>query len=71
MMILVSPTCGMVLIQNAMNWRSRKGCATATLVRLDVEILSQAEMRARQPFLSERFIASTYSPMDAQADPSQ
>jgi sarcosine oxidase subunit beta len=36
---------------------------------LDVEILDRPDMLKRQPFLADRFIASTYSPMDSQADP--
>jgi len=36
---------------------------------LDVEILTKAAMRKKQPFLHDRFIASTYSSMDSQAYP--
>lgn len=36
---------------------------------LDVEILDKKQMLRRQPLLSERYIASTYSPLDSQADP--
>lgn len=36
---------------------------------LDVVMLDEKEMRKRQPHISSRFIASTYSPMDAQIDP--
>ncbi|PKL12600.1 MAG: FAD-binding oxidoreductase [Spirochaetae bacterium HGW-Spirochaetae-8] len=61
---------GMVLIQNADELEiMERFVQQQRSFGLDVEILSKAEMRARQPFLSERFIASTYSPMDAQADP--
>lgn len=36
---------------------------------LEVEILDEKEMHKRQPFISRDFIASTYSSIDAQADP--
>ena len=39
------------------------------LYGLDVVMLDEKEMRKRQPHISNRFIASTYSPMDAQIDP--
>ena len=61
---------GMVLIQN-----QQELSVMEDFVRqqqsygLDVEILGRSEMRRKQPFLSERFIASTYSPMDSQAYP--
>jgi sarcosine oxidase subunit beta len=61
---------GMVLIQNADELEiMERFVQQQRSYGLDVEILSKAEMRVKQPFLSERFIASTYSPMDAQADP--
>ena len=36
---------------------------------LEVEIISQKELRRRQPYAREGFIASTYSAKDSQADP--
>ncbi len=36
---------------------------------LDVHLIDKKEMRKRQPHISDRFIASTYSPTDSQAYP--
>ena len=61
---------GMVLIQNQQELRvMEEFVRQQQSYGLDVEILSRSEMRKKQPFLSERFIASTYSPMDSQAYP--
>ena len=61
---------GMVLIQNQQELRvMEEFVRQQQSYGLDVEILSRSDMRKRQPFLSERFIASTYSPMDSQAYP--
>jgi sarcosine oxidase subunit beta len=61
---------GMVLIQNLEELEiMEEFVRQQRSYGLDVEILSNKEMRRKQPFLDERFIASTYSPMDSQAYP--
>ncbi|WP_422481803.1 NAD(P)/FAD-dependent oxidoreductase [Pleomorphochaeta sp. DL1XJH-081] len=61
---------GMVLIENQRELEvMEEFVSQQKSYGLDVEILSKAEMRKKQPFLDERFIASTYSPMDSQAYP--
>jgi len=61
---------GMVLIQN-----DSELAVMEEFVRqqreygLDVTILDGKAMRKKQPYLGEDFLASTYSPMDAQVDP--
>lgn len=61
---------GMVLIQNQKELEvMEEFVATQRSYGLDVVILDKAEMRRKQPFLDDRFIASTYSPMDSQAYP--
>ena len=61
---------GMVLIQNQKELEvMEEFVATQRSYGLDVRILDKSEMRKKQPFLSDRFIASTYSPLDSQAYP--
>jgi len=61
---------GMVLIENSHELEIMEEFVTQQQsYGLDVKILERAEMRRKQPYISDRFIASTYSPMDAQADP--
>lgn len=61
---------GMVLIENQRELEVMEEFVTQQKsYGLDVEILTKQEMRRKQPFLDERFIASTYSPMDSQAYP--
>lgn len=61
---------GMVLIENQRELEvMEEFVAQQQSYGLDVKILDKAEMHKKQPFLSDRFIASTYSPMDSQAYP--
>ncbi len=61
---------GMVLIQNQQELEVMEEFVTQQQsYGLDVKILDRKEMLRKQPFLSDRFIASTYSPMDSQAYP--
>jgi glycine/D-amino acid oxidase-like deaminating enzyme len=61
---------GMVLIQNQGELEvMEEFVSQQRSYGLDVHILGKQEMLRKQPFLSSDFIASTYSPMDSQADP--
>ncbi|MFA5570133.1 MAG: NAD(P)/FAD-dependent oxidoreductase [Sphaerochaetaceae bacterium] len=61
---------GMVLIENQKELEVMEDFVKQQQAYgLDVVILDQKETRKKQPFLSERFIASTYSPTDSQAYP--
>lgn len=61
---------GMVLIENRRELEiMEEFVAQQRSYGLEVEIVGRKKMREFQPFLSERFIASTYSAMDSQADP--
>ncbi len=61
---------GMILIQNDNELEIVAGFAEEQRANgLDVTVIGKQEVARRQPHISDRFVASTYSPEDAQVDP--
>ncbi len=61
---------GMVLIESEQELQVMEEFVTQQRsYGLDVDLLSRKELLKRQPYVDDRFIASTYSPLDSQAYP--
>ncbi|NLZ52624.1 MAG: FAD-binding oxidoreductase, partial [Thermoanaerobacteraceae bacterium] len=61
---------GMIAIQNEKQWQvMEEFVERQKKVGLDVKLLDKKEARALQPALADDIVGSTYSPMDAEANP--
>ena len=61
---------GMILIQNQQELSIMEDFVEQQReIGLDVEIIDKKEMRKKQPYVSDRYIASTYSSIDSQVNP--
>ena len=61
---------GMILIQNQQELSVMEDFVEQQReIGLDVEIIDKKEMKKKQPYVSDRYIASTYSAIDSQVNP--